>query len=121
MLKQTGIIVCITFMALTGMAQSKAERQAIKDMCGCFEVDFRFKETFAHVPDYELTDEYSASALELVYLDKESKDKIVLQHILIVQDTVIIKHWRQDWEYETDHLFAFDGNNTWTTTSVSKR
>jgi hypothetical protein len=39
--------------------------------------------------------------------------KIVLQHLLVVSDSMIIKHWREDWTYEDPIIWKYDGNKIW--------
>ncbi|MBK6264429.1 hypothetical protein JKA74_05220 [Marivirga sp. S37H4] len=108
------LIACV--MATSAMAQKKKKQQdiaSIKAMCGCYEVAFNFAETFAPDKEYEFHDNYRSSALEYVFPIEEKSDKIVLQHLLIVGDTMIIKHWRQDWLYENQDIYAFQKDNTW--------
>ncbi len=113
MKKNISLIVLFLFFAILGFSQSLAEKEAIKAFCGCFEVEFKYAETFANAEDYEFKKPYHASALELVYLEEETPEKLVLQHILVINDTFFIKHWRQDWEYQPNHLFSFEGMETW--------
>jgi len=108
-------------------AQSKKEKDiaAIKDMCGCHQVQFNFVETFNYAEDstYTPSKEKHDRALEYVQLVEESDDKIVLQHLLIVGTATnprIIKHWRQDWIYENQDFYIFDKNNNWTYERKSK-
>jgi hypothetical protein len=118
------IFTSLAFLLLasfTMTAQSNEEREAIKEMCGCFEVDFKYAETFAHQEDYEFYDPYEASALELVIMEEESPTKMVLQHLLVINDTMFIKHWRQDWEYEPKRLFTFQGNDTWESSRLKSK
>ncbi|MEO1259699.1 MAG: DUF6607 family protein [Bacteroidota bacterium] len=108
----TALIILLGW-SIFAMGQTQAERKAIKQLCGCFEVDFRYTETFTDHEDYEFHDPYAAHALELVILEEESPTKMVLQHVLVINDTTFIKHWRQDWEYQPKELFTFQGNNVW--------
>ena len=107
----------IGLLTLTTLAYSQRQKNAdiasIKSMCGCYEIEFNFAETFSPQKDYEYHDNYKAGALEYVFAVEESKDKVVLQHLLIVGDSMIVKHWRQDWLYENTNLYTFDQNNTW--------
>lgn len=113
-MKQLFIIGLLT---LTTLAYSQKQRNAdiasIKSMCGCYDIEFNFAETFSPQKDYEYHDNYKAGALEYIFAVEESKDKVVLQHLLIVGDSMIVKHWRQDWLYENTNLYTFDQNNTW--------
>jgi hypothetical protein len=51
-----------------------------------------------------------------VFLIEENNNKISLQHLLIVNDTTIVKHWRQDWIYENTELYSYSKDNLWTKT-----
>src|SRR5699024_9596328 len=79
--------------------ESKKEKDiaAIMDMCGCYEVEFQYAETFAPDIAYEKAYNYSAKALELAIPIVEKNNLISIQHLLLANDTMIIKHWRQDW------------------------
>jgi hypothetical protein len=115
-MKKASILMMVCLMAFAAQAQKKKKTQdikAIKDMCGCYEVEFNFAETFSPDKDYEYHDNYRSGGLEYVFPVSESNDKIVLQHLLIVGDTMIIKHWRQDWLYENTDLYTYDKDNTW--------
>lgn len=94
-------------------AQKAKDISALKQLCGCFEVDFQYAETFSPIKDYEFHERYTASALELSLPIEISKDKFVIQHLLIVNDTMIIKHWREDWIYENKELLKFEGDSKW--------
>jgi hypothetical protein len=106
------------FISFSGAnAQNKADNQAIKSMCGCYEVTFEFGETFSPDKDYKFHDNYKSKGLEWVQLVTDEKGKIVLQHLLIVQDSAgkqsLVKHWRQDWLYENTDFYLFDKENKW--------
>src|SRR5690606_2130461 len=77
-------------------AQEKKEldRQAILDMCGCYEVTFKYTETFAPEVDYEKKLDYTAKAYELALPIVDGENKISIQHLLVLHDTKVIKHWR---------------------------
>lgn len=100
--------------SLSLVAQKKSdEKEFIKKMCGCYEVNFEYSETFSPSKDYEFHDRYSASGLEWIFVDEEDKDKIVIQHLLIISDSMIIKHWREDWLYENKELLVYQKNLEW--------
>lgn len=90
---------------------------AIKAMEGCFDVEFKYTETFAPEVDYEQAYDYTSAAFEYAKVIQESDDKIVLQHLLIIQqDTMepyIIKHWRQDWVYQASGQYRYDKDGHW--------
>lgn len=101
-------------------SQTKVEddRQAIKAMCGCYEVQFNFSETFQHTKDslYSPSPNKISGGLEWVQLVEDKPEKIVMQHLLIVgpkEQQQIVKHWRQDWLYQNQDVFVYDGDNHW--------
>ena len=108
------------FVAINLSAQTKKQKDinAIKSMCGCFEVNFKFAETFSYSKDsiYKSSENYSAGALEWAQLVNDEKNNIIIQHILIAGDEdnpYVIKHWRQDWLYENSNFYYYDHNNKW--------
>ena len=103
-------------------AQKKQDNEAIKEMCGCFEIDFKFSETFQYSNDsnYSKSKNYNAKALEYAKLIKDEKGHISIQHLLVMGDYVI-KHWRQDWIYQNKDLLKYDGNNNWKYISKNKK
>jgi hypothetical protein len=104
-------------------AQNKRDIAAIKQMCGCYEVKFNFAETFAYPKDtanYKPSKTKHEVGLEWVQLVEESPKKIVLQHLLIVGDTMVIKHWRQDWLYENTDILSYNGFNDWKKVTIPK-
>ncbi len=96
-----------------GQNKKKQDYTAILDMCGCYEIDFNFAETFGGEKDYEYHENYHSGAVEWVFPISQGKNKIVIQHLLVVGDTMIIKHWRQDWEYQNQDLYVYDKDHTW--------
>lgn len=106
-----------------GIAQNNKKQQdikAIKDMCGCYKVNFKYTETFAPEIDYEKHLDYTSGALEWAELIEDSDNKLSIQHILLVGKERVIKHWRQDWEYENQRVFHYDKDNKWVFSNLSK-
>ncbi len=110
------LITTICLLSITSVAFSQKGKDiaALNQLCGCFEVDFKYAETFSPNKDYKFHDRYTAGALELALPIEISKDKFVIQHLLIVNDTMVIKHWREDWFYENKDLLLFEGDSKWT-------
>ena len=81
---------------------------------------FEYTETFSPHDDYEKKPDYRASALEWVELIEDQENLLSLQHLLVVNDSMVIKHWRQDWEYETPSGFEFATNRSWDFFNVSR-
>lgn len=112
-------ILFFLFMGFSLVAQKKNdEKEFIKKMCGCYEVNFEYSETFSPSKDYEFRERYSAGGLEWIFVDEENSDKIVIQHLLIINDSMIIKHWREDWLYENKELLVYEKNLEWKKESV---
>ena len=116
------IIILLLVSPIITNAQKKQDIEAIKEMCGCFEIDFKFSETFQYVNDsnYSKSKNYNAKALEYAKLIKDEKDHISIQHLLVMGD-YIIKHWRQDWVFQNKDLLKYDGNNNWKYISKTKQ
>ena len=117
------IMLCITMYS-----QSKKSKdiQSIKSMCGCFEIEFNFAETFvfSEKEGYQKSKTYKARALEWGQLILDEKNKISIQHLLIVgskQFPSIVKHWRQDWIYQNTDLYLYDKNDKWSYISLDKK
>lgn len=109
-----------------GFSQDKKQQdiKSIKSMCGCYEVKFNFTETFSYPKDsltYKPSETKHESALEWVELVEDTPNKISMQHLLIVSDDMIIKHWRQDWLYENTDLYSFDKGTSWKYKKLDKK
>ena len=108
-------------------AQNKKtkDRNAIKKMCGCFEVEFNFAETFKYSNDstYVPSKNYRSAGLEWAQLVDDEKNKISIQHILLVgpeSSPYVMKHWKQDWVFENQDFYIYKGNNSWKYKTKSK-
>jgi hypothetical protein len=103
-------------------AEFEADRDAILAMVGEYAVTFDFSEFMAVEAGYELAEDKTTPAREVVYVIEDDGDYIALQHLLLVGDPsepMVIKHWRQDWRYEPDRLMAYQGFGTWEMHAVS--
>jgi hypothetical protein len=52
----------------------------------------------------------------VVRVVEDTPGRIVLQHLLVVEHegaSHIIKHWRQDWEFEPARILAYRGDGVW--------
>merc|ERR1712194_450310 len=122
-----GVGILILFVSISINAQNKKskDKNAIKNMCGCFEVTFNFAETFNYSPDkdYKPSKNKISKGLEWAQLVTDDKDKISIQHILQVgnpAEPMIVKHWRQDWVYQNTDFYMYNGDNNWTFTEKDK-
>ncbi|TXE16906.1 hypothetical protein ES692_11170 [Psychroserpens burtonensis] len=116
------IILPVLFLAFSLVinAQNKKQldQEAIKSMCGCFEVTFNFTETFSYSKDsvYQPSEKKIDYALEWAQLVQDEDNKVSIQHLLQVgkpDNPYIVKHWRQDWLFENTNLYMYNGDNNW--------
>lgn len=90
------------------------DRKAILSMAGQYAVNFNFRETLSLQKGYEMkTNVYDEDAHELVVVAEDTPKRIALQHLLVVGDKMVIKHWAQIWTFEDTRLCVFQGNNSW--------
>ena len=73
-------------------------------------------ETFIYSKDslYQPSKNKTDRGLEWAQLVVDEKDRITIQHILQVGDSsdpYIVKHWRQDWLYQNQEFYHYDGDN----------
>ncbi|EAS19772.1 hypothetical protein FNJ87_01130 [Nonlabens mediterrranea] len=119
-MRTTYVSLLALFMVMMASAQDKKQQDidAIKSMCGCYEVTFNFTETFNYSNDslYKPSDTKVDHALEWAQLVTDEDDKIQIQHLLQVGNPakpMIIKHWRQDWLFENQELYTYHADNKW--------
>lgn len=110
----------LTFETQAQKDKKTLDLKAIKSMEGCYNVEFKYTETFAPEVDYEKAYDYTSAAIEWAQIVEETDNKIVIQHLLIINDSTIIKHWRQDWTYEKQGVYRYDKNNRWVFEQLSK-
>src|SRR6185295_3759951 len=76
-------------------------------------VTFDFHETLRFDPKATVSEPENTDAKELVLVVEDTGTFISLQHLLMVGDKQVVKHWRQDWQYENPVVFEFRGHLTW--------
>ena len=105
-----------------GISKFEQDRRAILALAGDYRVTFDFIETVPIKSGYEIQNPYQSWATEFIKVIGDRGDFISLQHILVmyvvneegvVQDPIVVKHWRQDWTYQEDEILEFKGNNSW--------
>jgi hypothetical protein len=92
------------------------DRKAIQAMAGDYKVTFDFTETVSFVEGYTLKEPKLSGGHESVRILEDRGDFISLQHTLVVGPNdapVIVKHWRQDWQYQPERVLVFIGGNAW--------
>ena len=116
--------ISILLVSVSFFAQKSEDIKAIKSMCGCYEVQFNFAETFNYPKDtasYKKSPNKHDKALEWVELVEDASNKLVLQHLLIVgKGKSIVKHWRQDWLYENTIFYDYNGFEDWNFINLPK-
>ncbi|MEM9403355.1 MAG: DUF6607 family protein [Pseudomonadota bacterium] len=104
------------------LTKQERDRRAILAMAGGYRASFDFIETVGFTPDYEPKRPYQSWGTEYVYVVEDQADFISLQHILVMTflndddelvGPMVVKHWRQDWQYEDANLHVYTGHSTW--------
>jgi hypothetical protein len=88
-------------------------------MAGEFAVTFAFDETVPLAADYEIADPKRSGASEAVVVVEDSGHRIVLQHLLLMGNGEVIKHWRQDWIWQAKDRLEFVADQTWRQVALS--
>lgn len=125
-MKHIGIMAFIFLIKMNAQNKKQQDLQAIKSMCGCYEVSFNFAETFNYSKDstYTPSKVKHDSALEWVQLVDDNNNMVSMQHLLIVgkpEKQMIIKHWRQDWLFENTDLYTYHADNKWLYKNLPKK
>ena len=102
-------------------SKKEKDRAAILAMAGPYRASFEFQETIGFTPSYKLDRPYRSWGTEYVYVVKNEKDFIALQHVMVMffvhkgkmMGPMVMKHWRQDWIYEAKDTYAFAGHGHW--------
>lgn len=122
-MKRIFSIALLVLVSHANQAQQSKDAQNIKSMCGCYEVKFASAETFSYPQnkeEYEPSQTKFETALEWIAPIIATDNYVSLQHLLIVNDQTIIKHWRQDWVYQNQDLWTYSGFNGVDYSSKSK-
>lgn len=110
-----------------GLSKFERDRRAILAMAGDYRTSFDFIETVGFTPEFTPGAPYQSWATETIDVIEDSGEKIVLQHVIVmqyvddngeVQGPVVQKHWRQEWVYEDRALHVYSGQDRWTARSV---
>ena len=121
-MKKIHLLAILLLSSFFAFAQNKFEqdRNAIKALAGFYKVTFNYAETFSPDDDYKFHERHRSSAKEWAVILEDSPKKIVIQHLLVMRgDSMIIKHWREDWTYEDPQILAYDKNDTWKKVTLS--
>lgn len=112
--KKIALLTGFVTTVLVSHAQLQGGKKNIEKLCGCFDIQFKYAETFSPDNQYKFHERENLNGMELVIPVETSDKKIVLQHLLVINDSTIIKHWREDWVFEQPGLLVYEGNKQWT-------
>tara|TARA_B110000014_G_scaffold139718_1_gene96858 strand:+ start:2009 stop:2929 length:921 start_codon:yes stop_codon:yes gene_type:complete len=115
------LIILITPFNLKANKKKKQDKEAIKEMCGCMDIQFEYSETLSPNKEYKFYDNYKSGGTELAFVVEETPNKIVIQHLLVVGKDMVIKHWRQDWVYEGKEMYIYDKDQRWVKKEIDKK
>lgn len=110
------------------LSDFERDRQAILAMAGPYRTTFDFLETVGYVPGFKPDKPYQSWGTEYVYVVEDRKDFISLQHIMVMffqqgeemVGPMVMKHWRQDWQYQKRDLLVHAGHHTWQHEKLSR-
>jgi len=97
-------------------ASFEQDRADILAMAGNYKVRFDMQESTRWDANYTPIDKKTSGGHEVVRVIEDSGSKIVLQHMLVVEHEgkdMVIKHWRQDWEYEPTRVLTYADRHSW--------
>jgi hypothetical protein len=101
-----------------------ADRADILAMAGDFQVRFDMQESTPWRAGYTPLDRKISGGHESVRVIEDTGRKIVLQHLLVAEhdgESIVIKHWRQDWEYEPEKVLVYSDTGRWTWQPLDER
>ncbi len=110
------------FLQQAGIGSQERDRRAILAMAGEYRVSFDFLEVMQFDATAPKDRPYQSWATEKVYVVADRPDFVSLQHVLVMHlldengkamSPVVIKHWRQDWQYEPQQLDEYLGSVRW--------
>jgi hypothetical protein len=111
-----------------GLAALERDRRAILAMAGRYRVNFDFLEIASFTGNGDRPRPYQSWGTEVVYVDRDEPRHISLVHILDMRilgadgkpgESMVTKHWRQDWYYEPAAVVEYQGGNRWVKRALS--
>lgn len=105
-----------------GLTALERDRRAILAMQGAYRTSFQFIETAGFTEHYYPARPYFSWGTEYIHVLEDSGDFISLQHTMVmyfqnadgsVSEPAVMKHWRQDWQFEDASHHRYTGSNTW--------
>ena len=105
------------------LSAQERDRRAILAMAGDYRVNFDFLEVASFANGGDRARPYQSWGTERVFVDRNEPGFVSLVHILDMRvmgadgkpgESMVTKHWRQDWRYEPPQLVEYQGANRWT-------
>jgi len=105
-----------------GLSTLERDRRAILAMAGPYRVSFNFLEVLRFDPALKPDAPYQSWGTEYVFVSEDRENFIALQHILVMRVKMedgstgmpmVVRHWRQEWRYQSGALLAYEGANSW--------
>ena len=112
-----------------GLDDRERDRRAILAMAGDYRTSFDFIETIGFTEGYQPRAPYQSWGTERVYVVANEPEFVSLQHIIVMHfldadgfesDAMVVKHWRQDWQYEDAEVHAFQGRGAFCSPSTGR-
>jgi hypothetical protein len=108
------LLATALFICNISFGQQPPGKKNIDALCGCFDVEFKYAETFSPDASYKFHERETISGgTEYIFPVVNTDKRVVLQHLLVVTDQIIVKHWREEWTYENPVLYNFKGDKIW--------
>ena len=109
------------------ISKYERDRRAIYAMEGVFASRFEFIETILLDTPKKIDQPYASWGTEFVKVIEDTGDFISLQHVMVmsfvgedgqIEGPYVVKHWRQDWQWEGKNQLLFEGSRTWSMKDV---
>jgi hypothetical protein len=110
--------------AAEAQAAKAADRAEILAMAGNYKVRFDMQETTPWAAGYTPLERKISGGNEVVRVIEDTPDHIALQHLLVVEHdgkSRVIKHWRQDWDFQPARVLVYAGQGKWVWEAVPER
>lgn len=106
----------------SSLTTKERDRQSILAMAGPYKVTFDFLEVLGFSAGFQPDRPYQSWGTEYVYILEDQPDFISLQHVMVMvfvdqdgaeSEPMVMKHWRQDWQYQPKQQLVYQSNNHW--------
>ncbi len=104
------------------LTAQERDRRAILAMAGTYRVTFDFLEVANFAGDGDRARPYQSWGTEKIYVDRNEPGHVSLVHILEmrvvgedghISEPMVTRHWRQDWQFEPQHVIEHEDGRRW--------